>query len=363
MASVSRKKRAKQVAGFLTFLLAASVTPLLAQASSSDSSSKIQAKKIYAVQCALCHGAEAQGGEYGPVLAGNSDLRGKSIPWLSDVIKNGIPSGGMPAFNFSSGELDALAGWIQSMNVPATENSMPGDRAAGEQYFFGAGKCATCHMVAGRGSTFGPDISSLASERTVPEIRASLAEPSAHVTPGYESVTVELRNGQTLHGFARSQSNFELTLQDADGKFIRLLQNQIKSIRKDSHSSMQPVRATPGEMENLMAYLGGLTGVEPGTTVPTAASAAGGISFSDILHPPPGQWLTYNGDLSGNRYSNLTKVNTSNVHELQLKWIYTVPLWKQFYQDSSYFRENMRYFGLETTPLVVDGILYATGPQ
>src|SRR3984957_13584073 len=37
--------------------------------------------------------------------------------------------------------------------------------------------------------------------------------------------------------------------------------------------------------------------------------------------------------------------------------------WKQFYPDTAYFRENMQYFGLETTPLVVDGILYATGPQ
>ncbi|MGB8481290.1 MAG: PQQ-binding-like beta-propeller repeat protein [Acidobacteriaceae bacterium] len=362
MAAFFRKTRLKKFATVLAIGLAFGLPLPFAQSVSADSSQE-QAKKIYAVQCALCHGAEARGGEYGPALAGNSDLRGKSAVWLYDVIKNGIPSGGMPAFNLSSGELDALASWIELMNIPATQNSVTGDRAAGEQYFLGAGNCASCHMVAGRGSVSGPDLSSIASERTAPEIRASLLDPSAHLTPGYESVTVKLRNGQTLHGLARSQSNFEIALQERDGEFHLLRQNQILSIRKDSESPMPPVHTSPEVMENLMAYLSGLTGVEPGTNAIASPSSVGGVSFEDILHPSPGDWLTYNGNLSGNRHSSLAQINPGNVNQLQLNWIYTVPLWKQFYPDTSYFRENMQYFGLETTPLVADGILYATGPQ
>ncbi|HEX5483562.1 MAG TPA: PQQ-binding-like beta-propeller repeat protein [Terriglobia bacterium] len=97
----------------------------------------------------------------------------------------------------------------------------------------------------------------------------------------------------------------------------------------------------------------------------TAAGPAepGEITWSRILHPRPGDWLTYNGRLSGNRYSNLTQINTRNVNQLCLKWIFSVPLWKQFFPDTPYFRENMQYFGLETTPLVADGIMYVTGPH
>jgi PQQ-dependent dehydrogenase (methanol/ethanol family) len=362
MAAFFRKTPLKKFAAVVATGLAFGLSQLFAISASADAASQVQAKKIYSVQCALCHGAEAQGGEYGPALAGNSDLRGKSAAWLHDVIKNGIPSAGMPAFGLRSDELEALTSWIASMNIPATQSSLPGDRVAGEQYFFGEGKCASCHMVAGRGSVSGPDLSSIASNMTAPEIRAALLNPSTHITPGYGSVTVKLRNGQTLHGFARSQSNFEITLQDNKGKFHRLLQGQILSIGKDPKSSMPPVHARPEELENLMAYLSGLTGVEPGTNA-IASSTASRVSFQDILHPASGDWLTYNGNLNGNRYSPLAQINTSNAKQLQLQWIYTVPLWKQFYPDTSYYRENMKYFGLETTPLVVDGILYATGPQ
>ena len=60
----------------------------------------------------------------------------------------------------------------------------------------------------------------------------------------------------------------------------------------------------------------------------------------------PGDWLTYNGNDSGNRFSPLKQINTSNVSSLKLKWIFP-----------------MQAFGLETTPLAADGVLYVTGPN
>ncbi len=345
-------------------VLILSLARLWGQSSSTKSPSTIhEGEKIFAVHCAVCHGADAHGGQYGPSLAGNKDLRGKPVSWSRNVIHNGIPSRGMPAFNLPAGELDALAALIQSLNLPAVENTVSGDRAAGEQYFFGAGKCASCHMVSGRGAAVGPDLSNVAIERTTAEIRASLLHPGAPVTPGYELVTVHLRDGKTLRGFERSRSNVEIALQDLTGRFHLLKENEVLSVSNDQQSAMPPVNASPKVLQNLMAYLSGLAGVKPGTAQITEFSESSGISFQDILHPASGDWLTYNGSVSGNRYSELAEINTGNVNQLQLKWIYTVPLWRQFYPDSSYFRENMQYFGLETAPLVADGILYATGPQ
>ena len=82
-----------------------------------------------------------------------------------------------------------------------------------------------------------------------------------------------------------------------------------------------------------------------------------------ILNPKPGDWLTYNGNLSGNRYSELKQINAANVNKLGLKWTFSIPLWSQFLPDTPYYRENMRYFGLETVPIVADGIMYVTGPN
>src|SRR5690242_19711192 len=127
---------------------------------------------------------------------------------------------------------------------------------------------------------------------------------------------------------------------------------------------MQPVKAGPDELQDLIAFLSRLTGVQPGAlaTAPKLSGDAG-IDFSRIVNPKPGEWLTWNGNLSGNRYSELKQIDTANVRKLGLKWAFTIPLWSQFLPDTPYYRENMRYFGLETVPLVVDGIMYVTGPN
>src|SRR3954454_860489 len=62
--------------------------------------------------------------------------------------------------------------------------------------------------------------------------------------------------------------------------------------------------------------------------------------------PQPGDWRTYNGSDSGNRFSPLDQIRTANVATLKLKWVFPI-----------------QYFGLETTPLAADGMLYVTGPN
>jgi PQQ-dependent dehydrogenase (methanol/ethanol family) len=352
----------------LAVLIAPIFSPLpLRSQDSAAAETRAQAEKIYSTRCAVCHGAQAHGGEYGPPLVGNRDLQDKSLAWIHDVIHHGIPSGGMPAFDLPDTQLNALASLVESFNQPAVKSSISGSTSSGEQYFFGAGQCSSCHMVNGRGSATGPDLSSVAGELTTQQMREALLEPSARFAPGYTPVTARLQNGQFLHGFVRSRSSFETVLQDPQGRFHLLSADEVRSLKEDSQSPMPATAATPEQLQDLLAYL---TGVKPGVDAPHAISSVadetslpGGIPFSRILHPLPGDWLSYNDGLAGNRYSNLDGINARNATHLQLQWIYTVPLWRQFYPDSSYYRENMQYFGLETTPLVADGIMYATGPQ
>src|SRR6202140_4242124 len=56
-------------------------------------------------------------------------------------------------------------------------------------------------------------------------------------------------------------------------------------------------------------------------------------------------WLMYSGDYAGRRFSALEQINTSNAAMLVPKWAY----------------QTMAGGKFETTPLVVDGILYGTG--
>src|SRR5262249_8975061 len=58
-----------------------------------------------------------------------------------------------------------------------------------------------------------------------------------------------------------------------------------------------------------------------GFSLATAQGAfSQGLDPADILHPKTDSWPTYSGDYSGQRYSPLSEINTSNVKSLTLAW-------------------------------------------
>ncbi|MBV8829854.1 MAG: c-type cytochrome, partial [Acidobacteriaceae bacterium] len=324
---------------------------LLSQTDSQVAAEQVAAgKKIFAQSCAGCHGADTYGTDRAPGLSGNRRVRARTIDQLHNVVQHGIPSAGMPAFNFAPAQLDEIVAFVHSLNSAAYETPVSGDAKRGEQIFFGASeKCGTCHMVNGRGSDTGPDVSTVGREMTVGEIEGVLLHPDAHITPGYERVTVRLHSGTTLHGFARGQSNFDIQLQDTNGQFHLLHSPDIASVQKDRHSVMKPWSGGHDEMQDLIAYLSRLAGVtanDPKTTAPADSSKKSAVDFARIKNPRPGDWLTYNGNLQANRYSPLSQINTHNIDKMGLKWVLPI-----------------EHFGLEATPIVADGVMYVTGPN
>jgi PQQ-dependent dehydrogenase (methanol/ethanol family) len=303
---------------------------------------------VYASNCSGCHGADTLGTDHAPNLTGNADVRRRTVDQLRNLIKSGIPSGGMPAFGtLPPQQIDAITAYIHSLNSPASQAIVPGDASLGGQYFWGEGNCGSCHMVHGRGSSTGPDLSDVGSRMTLDEIHTALLHPDQNITPGYDLVTVTLHDGKTLQGFARGRTNFELQLQDLEGTLHLLQATDIVKLVDESRSLMKPVNGTPEQIQNLSAYLSQLTGIEPGPLKETNSqnsSHAQDVDFSRILNPRPGDWPTYNGKLDGNRYSSLTQINAANVKDLVLKWIFPMP-----------------HFGLESTPIVLDGIMYVSG--
>src|SRR5262249_48539636 len=69
------------------------------------------------------------------------------------------------------------------------------------------------------------------------------------------------------------------------------------------------------------------------------------VTYERLLHADrePQNWLTYGGGYASQRYTLLNQITRDNVRTLTLKWI-----WRPKYLDK-----------METTPLVVDGVLYA----
>ena len=85
---------------------------------------------VFAARCSVCHGTDAHGTARGPSLANNRQVRSRSMGELRELIHNGIPGAGMPAFDLPAAELDAVTAFVRSLTAPAAGAHAPGDRAA-----------------------------------------------------------------------------------------------------------------------------------------------------------------------------------------------------------------------------------------
>ncbi|MGD0957805.1 MAG: PQQ-dependent dehydrogenase, methanol/ethanol family [Candidatus Acidiferrales bacterium] len=77
-------------------------------------------------------------------------------------------------------------------------------------------------------------------------------------------------------------------------------------------------------------------------------SWAQNVTYDEILHAAnhPENWLTYGGNYSSQRFSELKQVDTQNVGSLKMQWVY-----------------QLRRQGIfESSPIVVDGMMYVTEP-
>jgi len=78
---------------------------------------------------------------------------------------------------------------------------------------------------------------------------------------------------------------------------------------------------------------------------PKPATSRIDVRAEDLhVEPPSANWISYNGDYSGRRYSSLSEVNTTNVGTLRAQWVF-------------HARNSDR---LEVTPVVVNGVMFLT---
>ena len=79
-----------------------------------------------------------------------------------------------------------------------------------------------------------------------------------------------------------------------------------------------------------------------------SAAAFAQVPYDRIVkaESEPGNWMTYSGNYSGHRFSPLEQITPANVTGMHVKWAH------QFDTPRT-----------ETSPLVVDGVMYITAPN
>ena len=308
-------------------------------------------QKLYGQACQACHGGNAAGGDRGPALATGVFRRGAKEGEVFLNIRNGLPGTQMPPFSrLKVEQVWQIVSYLGSLRgAPAKIGEVvSGDPAKGEALFFGNAGCAGCHEVNGRGGIVGPDLSAAATFPAA-TLRNKIVNPNSEpATTASGAISVKTKDGRELRGIRRDEDTYVLHLTDLKGK-LHILDKQSLIERRDEANSLMPAdlaaRLSPSGIDDIVAFLKAQQGRDYAKTI--RADIPGGLTYERIRNAAsePQNWLTYWGDYQGKHFTALKQINTTNVKTLQTKWAVQLP------GDSI----------LETTPIVVDGIMYTAG--
>lgn len=116
---------------------------------------------------------------------------------------------------------DPLAKWRECLTG--------GDAKAGKILFHERQEaaCARCHKLAGVGGDVGPDLAGLAAKRGREYVLESIVLPNRVIAPGFESLLVVMKNGQSFAGLVKGETGDELTLNSPEDGLLKLKKSDI----------------------------------------------------------------------------------------------------------------------------------------
>ena len=215
-------------------------------------------RKIFESQCALCHGQTGGGGR-GPALNRPKLPRAPDDAALRGIISEGIPPDMPAAWQLHTSEVAGVAAYVRSLGALAPE-TLPGDPARGAGVYQSKG-CSGCHILAGKGEGFGPELSTIGARRSAAFLRQTLLEPAATLPDDFQYIAVTPASGAAVRGIRVNEDSFTIQLKDSRGRFHSFRKSEVKELRRLAKETPMPAfegQLSAGELDDLVAYLAGL---------------------------------------------------------------------------------------------------------
>jgi quinoprotein glucose dehydrogenase len=168
--------------------------------------------------------------------------------------RDGEVKGKLAHFDARRSPKDPLAKYRESL--------AGGDAEQGRSIFFDKAEvsCLRCHKVNGVGGEVGPDMTGIGAKQSREYLLESIVEPNRQIAKGYETLVVELRNGQVKSGILKSEDAKEVRLMTAEGQLIAVPKADIEE--RLSGKSAMPEDLTrhlsPRELRDLVEFLAAL---------------------------------------------------------------------------------------------------------
>ncbi len=233
------------------------MVPVLALAQSPPDAAA--GRSIFESQCAVCHGQNGGGGR-GPALNRPKLDRAPDDKALRELISEG--KGDMPgAWQLHPDEVVAVAAYVRHLGALPQEK-VPGDAGRGARVYAANG-CAGCHIVAGQGTGFGPELTTAGSRRAAAFLRQTILKPAATLPSGFLYVYAVPATGAAVRGIRVNEDSFTIQLRDAGGGHHSFRKSELKELRRLEGETPMPsyeAKIAGAELDDLVAYLAGLKG-------------------------------------------------------------------------------------------------------
>jgi len=285
-------------------------------------------QSLFVSNCSACHGDTGKGGRGTDLTTGDWKHGGSDDDIVRNIVK-GIAGTQMPAIPLPEADARAIVAFLRTLSA-GDDVRVTGDAGAGRGVF--TARCATCHMFAGEGGILGADLTNVRARHKQASLAKALEQPIEFTeAPG------------GIRGIKRGEDTFTLQLMDEQRKwhFLSKRGNARFGKAERPHPAL-----TPAERDNVTAFLlkAPMTPTAPAAWTPAPDF---NVTFARLKNAAaePHNWLSYWGDLRGTHYSGLRQITPANVASLRSTWTF-----------------QLGGNTVETTPLVVDGIMFVTGP-
>ncbi len=234
-----------------------------------DEAAATRGKTFYIAQCISCHGPKARGNDRGPDLVRSlvvlHDRYGSVIgPYL---LKGHPTQSGEPSSSFTHDQIVDLSHFLHQKVGDTLRtgpyntvlNVLTGNPQAGKAYFYGAGKCSTCHSPTG-------DLAHIASkyEPSVLQLKTVFPQTVAfgrHATRGSKqpvTVAVTMPSGEQVSGDLVEIDNFSVSLREANGQYRTIERKPgVKVVKHNPYAAHIALldQYTDQDIHNVVAYL------------------------------------------------------------------------------------------------------------
>jgi putative heme-binding domain-containing protein len=122
-------------------------------------------------------------------------------------------------------------------------------------------------MVKGRGGQLGPDLSRIGSGRPRAALSKKIRTPSDNIRPGYEPVTLVLRDGERIRAVKKNEDEFSIQIMDMRQRVQGYMKTNLTEIANEKQSVMPaygPDKRGAGDFDDLLSYLATLRGPNSG---------------------------------------------------------------------------------------------------